>query len=766
MSTQNNTNGLQSEPDAIIGRATDGGLEYSAEGLKRLLYRIVAQTGGLKIDGKEVVTPQDSKCAAKDIFIPDAALLVHHCQVGVKDPYLSGMVAGEDTTMVDPRQYTVLQANKVEETDLKKLGEQLKYYGGCNPNESSSYLRDLVIFKPDRMALHWVSIMTGLFVKTDTKMPGGTAPADSRHFFEWVDRRDADYVKQVNEIYYKLFGIDRTIDKNLSREPVWGDVHARLTKITSECEKIQFKVHSDIEEQLKNGDRKLVLSVGENEMLHRAIERSYARLEKGESEGQRDVVKAIAVECAEKEIYKARANNAIRKLMESWFEREVFNSDKGRRYQKKQFVPTSERETFVLSGGSATGKSAPMALLCDKLAKGFDTTSDSRWKHEGLDLNNAVHIKSEVLRSLLIEPEFLKYGNRLFYDESAHDERRIIRDEMFKYIRSLLEKNPKDKKTSLMPEGQGPVIIHDRRSTFPHETDILTTDGAKLNYYYFNVPASEALNRNRGRGTVDYEAMLTGNLRPDIAHYCPRFVNARNNIGSQERSARRMLEIPVQFAGKDIMVPLYSTKVERHEQVAHVFGYIDVKNKEIHIRRVPRLIDTVDNAHLAIPDDIHQHPGPIPRPLYKLSKHRRPARDLANAEFAANWIADLVQNQGYSAFISTPSEERRTGRTNTQFAEIYPSEDGKPVIVKTDAKLYDDMQPKPEAGAPSRYKAFLQGLEKRCEMKSSNLTEPELTGQEQQRRITNTLFVPKDSRGPYAEYVANQRTYKPQNERD
>lgn len=657
-----------------ITRNPDGSLAYTREGIKKLLER-------LKAKAKH----------PKDAFIPDAEMVARQSTgngEGLEDPYLSGLVKGERETFVSPDQYTVFQKGKTEKPDARTMGEALERYGGSG-EEGTLKLRDIVVFTPERMALHWVAILTAFHVKTAISTDSIT---DSRTASDWVDARDVDYVAKVNEIYHRLTGIDRSLDQSLPNKAIWENSEDRLKVIQESCAAIKNKVETDIDNYIAN--QSTDLSEDEGKQVTQAIKNT----RKKNPDMPEEEAKTLALTWVKAEIYRTRANREMSRIVGEWFNRHVFAEQSG--YQKKSYVPQGERESFILSGGSATGKSFPMAMLVEKLAGGMDKESAIAWKSKGLDLNDAVHMKSEVMRSLLLEPEFLKHGNRLFMDESAHDERATIRDEMFVYMNEMADKQT----TVSMEEDSGPIIIHDRRSIRPNEREILLRN-APLNYYYFNVPAEDALRRNLGRGIGDLARMESkdgAGFDPDL--WCTRLVNPRNNLGSQQSSAQRMMEMIENCAGENIVIPLYSTKVEKGE-VPFCFGYADLKERTIHIRRIPRMIDTIGNTLYAIDPETERHPGPLPKSLEELTVapkeiHVAPiARQICTdetkectkinrekicAEMTGAWLTHLAKDKGYTITFSTPPvHKQHEVPENTIYAKLFPPQAGqeKPVFV-------------------------------------------------------------------------------------
>ncbi len=734
--------------DASIRRNDDGSLAYTLAAMKELLTRLVEKTGGYKHseDAPYLIEPENEFSSPEHTFIPDAEMVARAANKdGLDDPYLTGLVAGEEITKVDPRQFTVFQDDKVEISEPELLAKGLRHYGGVKNGEP--HMLDLVVFKPDRLALHWTAILTAFLVKTDVPMP--SADARSNTYGAWVDARDDRYVQQVNEIYFKLFGIDRTLDHAFANQTPWEGAEERRAEITRICNEEKTRAGKVVEAYPNNDSSSdSYLSDEEKEKVSAAFKHTEDR----NPELPPTTSRQLAEPWIAGEIYRDRIGRRLSATMEGWYRDLVFADNA---YQKKAFVPEKEAETFVLSGGSATGKSLPMGLLTRELVKGIDAQSPTQWKH-GLDLNDAVHMKSEVMRSLLVEPEFLNYGNRLFFDESAHVERAAIRKEMFHYMNRLLrgEAGHVAMGTDAKEPLHTPIMIHDRRSTYEHETDILLTNGRKLNYHYFNVPVEEALSRNRMRGAGDIMKFMDAEERGlpggvpegfDIATYAPRFVNARNNIGSHESSARRLMEMIETRAGENIQIPLYSTKVKFKDK-PFVFGYADLKNREIVIQRLPRLIDMIDNTHYAIPPEHEHHLGPLPirelGELARTSKKKAPTvqisqeiQDIENAHYAASWLLNLAKNHGYHVYVFTPPVERVTGRGNTQFLEIHPADansaDKTPLLTIDEPEVHHKLQHQPRTDkkhkhstpkddtdgvAPpedtfSRYAAFLRELE-------------------------------------------------------
>ena len=674
----------------------DDTLNYTSEAVQALLGKMIERTKG----------------DAKKTEIISADQVVRAGGAGVVDPYLSNIVEGEAETTVNPLQYSSLNPKFSEHTNLEELNEALR---GYKKSEKSPEFRDLVTFKPERMALHWVSILTTMYVKTNvtlhdrTNNGNGTDVSNGSDYAKWGDDRDANYVGQVNALYFKLFGKDRTYKKEFTADSSWGDGEARMQEINGKCAKVRSKVYSDV-----NMVRDALKS---NQKIQTGLftEEEENKLRDVFASNDDDASQAIALKWCKEEIYRERANHAIAGLMEKWFAELVFA--KGSGYEKKSFVPKIERETFVLSGGSATGKSMPMSLLVQKLAKGYDPESALEWKKNGLDLNNAVHIKSEVMRSLLLEEDFLTHGNRLFMDESAHDERAIIRDQLFKYLDRMLkgEASP-----ALIDQKEAPILIHDRRSMSKDHLRVLTQGdpkieqkSARLNMYYFNLNAEDALKRNQGRGASDLGKLEKGGIN-DIDHYAPRFVNARSNIGSQEKSARRILEMIETEVDKDILVPLYSTEVDQGNR-PYVIGYADLKNRTIHIRRLTRLLDIIDNTHFIPPlpdkekfnetplDGMVKMPEKLDDLLKRHTKHyadkpyeskpmTRDQREHKNAKLAAQWLSHLAKDLKYTVYLSTPHIEKRTKVRDTVYAEIHPpvaGTDGPPRLFTLRPDVFD-----------------------------------------------------------------------------
>jgi hypothetical protein len=253
-----------------ITRNPDGSLHYDAQGMEALLRKLVARTGGLapkRTDPIQIhIRANPAGSSPKDTFIPDADMValsakkdipVDDPKNGLIDPYLTGLVAGEKETKVDPKQYTVFQEDKAEEADPSKMGEALRQYGGTDKEGHEPRLRDLVVFKPERMALHWTAMLTSFFVRTDVEMPkkqvdeeGVEKDPTTGDFALWMEKRDKDYVNKVNEIYYKLFAVDRTLDKRFENRtppsPTWRGAVARMREIRTICESQKSLVHEAV----------------------------------------------------------------------------------------------------------------------------------------------------------------------------------------------------------------------------------------------------------------------------------------------------------------------------------------------------------------------------------------------------------------------------------------------------------------------------------------------------------------------------------------
>jgi len=712
-----------------ITRNQDGSLAYTKEGIHALLQSLMDETSK---DGKK-----DEKKDGKNLLIPDAQqVAMQQKKGGYRDPYLSGLVDGEKETKVNPIQYTAFQPDKVENSDPKKLADYLTRYGGSDETDEAPRLRELVVFKPNRMALHWTAILTSFYVRPDVTL----RKKDFSHALhkegsgqevakKWVDKHDAAYVDQVNEIYYRLTGIDRTQDHHLKASgiSVWDGKKRRLEQLNEDCAHLKAEIYKEVGKAIKAEVN--TLTAAEQALVVRALRNTERKQHKAGDPT------SIVQECAALTIYRERANALVRDRMETWFNDYVLKDSK---YHKKHYVPTSERQSFVLSGGSATGKSVPMAMLVEKLARGMDHSSHAKWERDGLDLNDAVHMKSETMRTLLLEPEFLKYGNRLFMDESAHEERSLIRDNMFGYMQRVL-----DHRSAVDMGGKkvGPIIIHDRRSMRPDEIDIMTSDNAPLNYYYFNVRAQEAAARNLARGGIDLGKFKEGEVpegfNPET--YAPRFVNAASNLQSQRRAAQRVLQLIENRKGQAINVMGYSTKVEKGE-VPFIAFYADLKEELLHIRRIPRLIDTIQNTHIididpltdashALPawDELIAHPvleGVTPASIDDLPRATRsdkpsPAGELerANAQYLALWLTHLAQDKKYTVDISTPPIMKTTGvPPNTLFATLYPKNKAPmPILEYVRPNLARILKERSLNGAErgeKRYATFLQTLEK------------------------------------------------------
>ena len=685
------------------------------------------------------------------LFIPRAEIVALEKENGgLKDELLSGLVKNEsgktlDKVKVNPLQFTCFQKGVVEEDsrDLGAIAEALKYYGGTSDDEYIKAIedqnhekadeadfvkiRDLSVYTPERMALHSIAVLTRFFVKSRVDEKGLDKKGSGKTYSEYIDEKAQDYVDQVNEIYFRLFGIDRTLDKRFSdnakssnqkkRWPNKDVAEERLADLDRDCKKLMKKTYADVEAYIdSNKQNKGNLSPDEIKTIDEAIGKTQAKCTEAKKSPE-DAIR-IAKEWVKKRVYRDRAYNLVNERMEELFVGEVLGK-KG--FKKKEYVDTVDRMSFATLGGSATGKSGPNALLAKKIKEGFEPHSKHKWQKDGFELGNVVSIGSEEMRDLLVEEDSMKYGNRLYLDTWGHAERGRIRLETFKYMEKVLKGEVRQ---DLVSPGTGPIITHDRRSMPARQVDIIKADGAPFVCYYFNVPLEEALKRNlyRGSSTLNKymaygknEEIVEDELKPE--NFRARFVNALNNINSHRNAPNRLVEMLETRPGENMAILGYSTKVDlQNDKFPFIFMQADLKDKNILIRRLPRFGETLDGQNFTkIKSEYYDRPGPMPVSLNDLAANGEPDRESDNARLVAEEIHKLVDEGDYHVNVMTPIKEKKVGAPNVLFATVVPhkgeSLDGKPDMIIRAPWLYKEMK----AGGKERYNTFLDALEQECD---------------------------------------------------
>ncbi len=724
-----------------IERDSDGKLKYSAESITHCLRKLVYETGGSadylysrkalkleeatllnsgelsfeqesrldevdsilsgeKYDNKKILLVKSAEVdrGPEHLYIPSVEDVVRTSKDGevtLKDNILSGLVEGEESTLVDSRQYTCLQADLVEENSLKHLQNGLNHLG-LSEGQDIVKLRDIAVYKPERMAMQSIAILTRMFVKTTQQLPENEE-LDTRHFDDFMERRNDEYQSQVDDIYFNLFGINRSTDKlnGIERDEPWEGYQGRRGEINSLCENLKAEVCAEIDQYLAGEENSL--NAEDKTKLEEVIANSERR-----NNWSRDEVIDNLGDFIKGNIYRDKAYDLMNDKMGGYFSEVVF--EKGD-YQKKKFLPAEERKSIMTFGGSATGKSQPNAMILKGMYEGRtsingqDSVNISEWEKNGLkagepDINDVVWFGSEEMRGLLTEEESLEYGNRLHLDSWGHPERSRIRIETFKYMDKVMSGEVTH---DLVEAETAPIITHDRRSMPKRQLEVVKKDGATTICYYFNVPVAEALRRNRFRGSAmlkeAYENGVEGadlNELIDPETFKTRFVNAMANIGSHDVASERLLELLETEKGENLVIMGYSTDVD-FKDAPFIFLQADMYEGEIDVRRFTRMLAVLAAGSTEIPVELEKEAKPIGITLNEMvlgedliddraTSEALLDKQIEHSEQVAERLAKIVKANGSSVTIYTPLREKggkdnEVGAPNIPFVKLSMDED-------------------------------------------------------------------------------------------
>jgi hypothetical protein len=375
----------------------------------------------------------------------------------VKMPLLSEYLQNHESNTSDLR-YSILKNAIREEHEIAEIASVV------NPK----HLSNIITFKPRRMAFHEtiISIQTEVKLNDESELIQATNQVYNKHIKDLFKKKDSKsgksfedklydkVIKEVSDKFDKVFDVF----KNNRNE----DVDLSYLKAIEE-------VHSEIGQNLSNNYR-----------------------DESQISFQDEITKKIVCDKFYNQLMAREVKNIVHtKIMDLLDKEELtFNNSENHNIilEKMSVHPSQDRQTFMMMGAPASGKSTLMAM----------TLVDARDKY-GISYNDMVKINTDSYRHLVSNYDELgenkiNYGT-LNYDEAYHITKRI-----YARIKNKISNN------------EAPHLVID--SSFPtkEKFDLGTSNDGKLHIYGIDINPELGIERSYMRGHDTGRFIMTEQL--------------------------------------------------------------------------------------------------------------------------------------------------------------------------------------------------------------------------------------------------------------